>query len=105
MEAPATIRNSFSKQASAIMDSSPGHFEGIQCFSQQLDLSILGNQARKEELMNGSSRFAGHRGGLEFRKGLVGSIDQHLDILELETRIEIEHGLEKTGDRVPAPVL
>jgi hypothetical protein len=99
MEAtPQQPNESFSKQASAILDSSPGHFESIQCFSQQLDLSILGDQARKEELMNGSSRFAGHRGGFEFPKGLVGSIDQHLDILELETGIEIEHGLEKTGE-------
>jgi hypothetical protein len=81
------------------------HFETIQCFSQQVDLSILCDRARKEELMNGSSRFAGHRGELEFPKSLVGSIDQHLDILELETGTESAHGLEKTGDRVAAPVL
>src|SRR5580658_301095 len=55
--------------------------------------------------MNGSPRFAGHRSGLEFCKDLIGSIDQHLGILELETGIDIEHGLEKTGDRVSAPVL
>jgi hypothetical protein len=94
-----------SKQPRAILYIRPGHFENIQSFSKQLDLSILGNQTRKEELMNGPSRFAGHRIGLEFRKGLVGSIDQQLDILELETGIEIEHGLEKPGDRVAPPEL
>src|SRR5882724_4330928 len=60
---------SFSKQAGAIRDASPGHFETVQCFSQQLDLSILGDQAAKEELMNGSSRFARYRGKLVFTKG------------------------------------
>jgi hypothetical protein len=34
------------------------NFDRIQSFSKQLDLSILGSQASKEELMNGSSRFA-----------------------------------------------
>jgi hypothetical protein len=58
MEAPVTAQRSFSKQARAILYISPGHFESIQSFSKQLDPSILGNQARKEELMNGSSRFA-----------------------------------------------
>ena len=53
-----TAQRSFSKQARAIQYISPGHFESIQSFSKQLDPSILGNQARKEELMNGSSRFA-----------------------------------------------
>src|SRR6202042_1939371 len=96
---------SFSKQARAILYIGPGHFESIQSFSKQLDLSILGNQPRKEELMNSSSRFARHRSGLEFCKDLVGSIDQHLGILELETGIDVEHGLEKAGDRVSARVL
>jgi hypothetical protein len=80
-------------------------FASIQSFSKQLDLSVLGNQPRKEELMNGSSRFARHRSSLEFCKDLVGSIDQHLGILELEAGIDIEHGLEKGGDRVSASVL
>ena len=106
MEAPRNDpTNPPLKQARAILYIRPGHFENIQSFSKQLDLSILGNQPRKEELMNGSSRFAGHRIGLEFCKGLAGSIDQHLDILELETGIDIEHGLEKAGDRVAAFVL
>jgi len=94
-----------SKQAGAIRDISPGYFKTIQCFSQQLDLSILCDQAAKEELMNGSSRFAGHRGELVFPKGLVGSIDQHLDILEFEAWKEIAHELEKTGDRVASLLL
>ena|SRR5882724_4621068 len=72
------------KQAGAIRDSSPGHFETIR-FSQQLDLSILSHQATKEELMNGSSRFARHC-ELVFAKGLLGSIDQHLDILEFQVK-------------------
>src|ERR1700689_5372910 len=55
--------------------------------------------------MNGSSRFARHRSSLEFCKDLVGSIDQQLGILELEAGIDIEHGLEKGGDRVSASVL
>src|ERR1700735_3901557 len=105
MKAPRTPRLSCSKQARAILYVSPSHFESIQSFSKQLDLSVLGNQPRKEELMNGSSRFAGHRSSLEFSKDLVGSIDQHLGILELEAGIDIEHGLEKAGDRVSAPVL
>src|SRR6202035_5898739 len=75
--------NPFSKQARAILYIGPGHFDSIQSFSKQLDLSILGNQPRKEELMNSSSRFARHRSGLEFCKDLFGSIDQHLGILEL----------------------
>jgi hypothetical protein len=49
---------SFSKQARAILYIGPGHFDSIQSFPKQLDLSILGNQPRKEELMNSSSRFA-----------------------------------------------
>jgi hypothetical protein len=49
---------SFSKQARAILYVGPGHFDSIQSLSEQLDLSILGNQPRKEELMNSSSRFA-----------------------------------------------
>src|SRR5580704_11338362 len=105
MKAPVTTLLPCSKQARAILYVGPGHFESIQSFSKQLDLSILGNQPRKEELMNGSSRFAGHRSGLEFCKDLVGSIDQHFRILELETGIDVEHGLEKSGDRVSAPVL
>src|SRR3984885_3193984 len=102
---PSRPTISFSKQARAILYIGPGHFESIQSFSKQLDLSILGNQPRKEELMNSSSRFARHRSGLEFCKDLVGSIDQHLGILELETGIDVEHGLEKAGDRVSARVL
>jgi len=58
MKAPATTHESFSKQACTILYVSPGYFESIQSFSKQLDLSILGNQPRKEELMNGSSGFA-----------------------------------------------
>jgi hypothetical protein len=58
MKAPVTTQLSCSKQARAILYVGPGHFEGIQRFSKQLDLSVLGNQPRKEELMNSSSRFA-----------------------------------------------
>src|ERR1700693_4823618 len=105
MKAPVTTQLSCSKQARAILYVGPGNFESIQSFSKQLDLSVLGNQPRKEELMNGSSRFARHRSGLEFCKDLVGSIDQHLGILELETGIDVEHGLEKASDRVSALVL
>jgi hypothetical protein len=54
--------------------------------------------------MNGSSRFAGHRGELAFAKGLLGSIDQHVAILELEAWIEIAHELKKTGDRIASVV-
>jgi len=36
---------------------------------------------------------------------LVGSIDQHLGILEFETGIDVEYGLKKAGDRISAPVL
>jgi hypothetical protein len=46
-----------SKQVRAILYVSLGHLQRIQSFSKQLDPSILGNQPRKEELMNGSSRF------------------------------------------------
>src|ERR1700746_533796 len=105
MKAPATTNDSFSKQACAILYVRPSHFESIQSFSKQLDLSVLGNQPRKEELMNGSPRVARHSSGLEFCKDLVGSIDQHLSVLELETGIDVEHGLEKAGDRVSALVL
>jgi hypothetical protein len=38
-------------------------------------------------------------------KDLVGSIDQNLCILEWKTGIDVEHGLEKAGDRVSALVL
>src|ERR1700686_2160276 len=55
---PSRPTESFSKQARAILYIGPGHFDSIQSFSKQLDLSILGNQPRKEELMNSSSRFA-----------------------------------------------
>jgi hypothetical protein len=56
MEAPRNDpTNPPSKQARAILHIGPGHFEGIQSFSKQLDLSIkqldlsiLGNQTRKE---------------------------------------------------------
>jgi hypothetical protein len=101
----ASPYGTLSKQAGAIRDISPGYFKTIQCFSQQLDLSILGDQAAKEELMNGSSCFALHRGELVFAKGLLRSIDQHLDILEFEAGKEIAHELEKTGDRVASLVL
>src|SRR5580692_656856 len=53
---PSRPTESFSKQAHAILYIGSGHFESIQSFSKQLDLSILGNQPRKEELMNSSSR-------------------------------------------------
>ena len=55
---PSRPTESFSKQARAILYIGPGDFDSVQSFSKQLDPSILGNQARKEELMNGSSRFA-----------------------------------------------
>src|SRR4029077_20428904 len=45
------------------------------------------------------------RSGFEFCKGLVRSIDQHLRILEFEPGIDVEHGLEKAGDRVSTAVL
>jgi hypothetical protein len=55
---PSRPTESFSKQARTLLYIGPGHFDSIQSFSKQLDLSILGNQPRKEELMNSSSRFA-----------------------------------------------
>ena len=58
MKAPVTPSESFSKQARAILYIGPGHFDSIQSFFKQLDISILGNQPREEELMNSSSRFA-----------------------------------------------
>jgi hypothetical protein len=39
--------------------------------------------------MNGSSRFARHRGELLFAKGLIGNFYQHFDVLELKAPIEI----------------
>jgi hypothetical protein len=58
MKAPLTTQLSCSEQARAILYVGPGNFESIQSFSKQLDLSVLGNQPRKEELMNGPPRFA-----------------------------------------------
>jgi hypothetical protein len=55
--------------------------------------------------MNRSSRFARHRGELVFAERLLGGIDQHFDILELEAWIKIAYELEKTGDRIPSLVL
>ena len=49
--------NPFSKQVRAILHVSLGHFQGIQSFPKQLDLSILSDQACKKELLDGSSRF------------------------------------------------
>ena len=89
----------------AVRNTSPGHRETIQCLSEQLDLSVLGDQAAKEELMNGSARLARHRGELVFAKSLLRSIDQHLNILEFEAWTEIAHELEKTGDRFASLVL
>jgi hypothetical protein len=41
-----------SKQAGTIRYYGPGSFETIQCFSQQLNLAIFGDQAAEEELMD-----------------------------------------------------
>src|SRR4029077_15950728 len=57
IKAPATTHDSVSKQACTILYVRPGHFESIQSFSKQLDLSVLGNQPRKEELMKRSAPF------------------------------------------------
>jgi hypothetical protein len=46
-----------SKQVRTILYIRLGQFQCVQGFSKQLDLAILGDQPRKEELMNGSSRF------------------------------------------------
>src|ERR1700688_896295 len=54
---PSRPTESFSKQARAILYIGPGHFDSIQSFSKQFDPSVLGNQPRKEELMNSSPVF------------------------------------------------
>ena len=79
----------------AVLDGGAGHFETIQRFSEQFDFAVLCDQSTKKELMYLSSRFARHRRELVFGEDLFWGVDQNLNILEIEIRIEIAHKSKK----------
>src|SRR6185312_7548226 len=68
--------------------------DGVQGFANQLDLTVLGNEATHEQMVGQSTRRGG--GGVNdvFREDLVRGLDEDGDVLvlELEVGVVLEHG-------------